>query len=158
MTHSVVSARESIEGNNRIPCWRIEVRGDDGSQAEYIFPKSTLEWRAAEYGIDHADIDKLIHVILHEPYLTDPEEEGGAVRGGPTLWESPSTHQAHAAHMQRIKDCPVNIDVAGSKHLDIIRQHHGIDPAQVRELAALVDTHRWERLYGGLPKPRKESR
>lgn len=158
MTHSVVSARESVEGSNSIPCWRIEVRGEDGSQAEYIFPKSTLEWRAAEYGIDPNDVDELLHVILHEPHLTEPEEQGGAIKGGPTLWRASSTQQAHIAHMQRIKDCPVGIDVTGSKHLDVIRHKHGIDPARVRELAAHVDTHRWERRYGGLPKPPRENR
>lgn len=158
VTHSVVSVRQAVEGDQEIPCWRVSVRGPGGMQYEHAFPLATLEWRAAEYGIDPADIDTLLHVILHEPHLTAPEENGGGPRDkSPTLWEATSTAQAHAAHMKRIQDCPVTIDIAGAKHLDAIRQApvaHGA----VRAKRQAVDTHRWERLYGGLPKPPKGER
>lgn len=158
VTHTVISARQAIEGSQNVPCWRVGVRGPDGSQREYIFPLATLEWRAAEYGIDPADIDTLLHVILHEPHLTAPEEEGGGSRDkGPTLWEATSTTQAHAAHLKRIQDCPVSIDIAGSKHLDAIRRTP-VPTAAVQEKRQAVDTHRWERLYGALPKPPKGDR
>lgn len=158
MTHAVISARQTTEGSQNVPCWRVEVRRPGGAQYDHVFPKAILEWRAAEYGIDPTDIDTLLHVILHEPHLTALEEEGGGPRGkGPTLWEATSTAQAQAAHLQRIQDCPVSIDIAGSKHLDVIRQAP-VALDGVRDKARAVDTHRWERLYGGLPKPPKGER
>lgn len=158
MTHTVISAWQTMEGSQNMPCWRVAVRGPGGSQYEHAFPLATLEWRAAEYGIDPTDIDTLLHVILHEPHLTAPEEEGGGPRDkGPTLWEATSTAQAQAAHMRRIQDCPVTIDVAGAKQLDAIRQAP-VARSAVQAKAQTVDTHRWERLYGGLPKPPRENR
>jgi hypothetical protein len=32
------------------------------------FPKETLDWRSAEYGIDPTDTHTLLHVILYEPW------------------------------------------------------------------------------------------
>lgn len=44
----------------------------DGRRDFHSFPLETLEWRAAEYDIDPADVDTLIDVIVHEPFVPDP--------------------------------------------------------------------------------------
>lgn len=41
----------------------------------YIFPRDTLEWRAAEYGIDPADTETLLDIVLYEPHLEIPPDK-----------------------------------------------------------------------------------
>jgi hypothetical protein len=71
---------------------------DDGSTEEgsHVFPKDALEWRAAEYGIDPADRDTLLDIILTEPHLS---EEDRAV--GPDLANADTVDEARAAHITR---------------------------------------------------------
>lgn len=49
----------------------VEVIDDDGTSkmvAQHI-PADTFEWRAVEYGIDPTDMDTLIEIVIHEPYI-----------------------------------------------------------------------------------------
>jgi hypothetical protein len=58
----------------------------------HIFPLDTLEWRAAEYGIAHTDVDQLLDLVLHEPYLTDE----------PVVHTAASPAAARVIHLDRI--------------------------------------------------------
>lgn len=51
------------------PCWAVHQRRGDGSNHVHVFPPETLAWRAIEYGIDPADTDTLLELILHEPHM-----------------------------------------------------------------------------------------
>jgi hypothetical protein len=41
----------------------------------YVFPKDTMEWRVAEYGIDPKDTETLLDILLFEPHLQIPPEK-----------------------------------------------------------------------------------
>lgn len=61
--------------NPHTPCWLVETRrSDDGNLHRHIFPKATLAYRAAEYGIDPADTDTLVDIVLHEPFAPSPDD------------------------------------------------------------------------------------
>lgn len=70
------------------------VTDDQGSvtMVLHIFPPETLEWRAAEYGIDPSDVDTLLDVVLAEPYDTEPAP----------LWQAPDRETARAALLDRV--------------------------------------------------------
>lgn len=57
--------------------WHVAatITADDGKSARqlHVFPTDTMEWRAAEYGIDPADTATLLDIVLAEPHLT-PED------------------------------------------------------------------------------------
>lgn len=96
------------------PLWGVAVVKEDGSRFLKTFPHSTLEWRAAEYGIDPDDKDTLLDVILHESYipreddplaLMDPTSSQilSATRGTPTCWTpGVSDRDRLEAHLNRI--------------------------------------------------------
>jgi hypothetical protein len=71
---------------------------DDGAEVygRHVFPHDTLEWRAAEYGIDPADTATLLDIVLAEPYLTDEDYAGGF-----HLHDAPSIQHARADHLAR---------------------------------------------------------
>jgi hypothetical protein len=71
---------------------------DDGTEVRHLhqFPIDTLEWRAAEYGIDPADTATLLDIVLAEPYLSD---EDWAV--GHRLHAAPDIDTARRDHLAR---------------------------------------------------------
>jgi hypothetical protein len=71
-------------------------RGNGPEMVGHIFPADTLEWRAAEYGIDPADRATLLEVVLYEPYLPDVASEDHP------LFASDTVAGARAAHLARI--------------------------------------------------------
>lgn len=71
---------------------------DDGTLQPFrhLFPLDTMEWRAAEYGIDPADTATLLDIVLTEPYLT--EEDWTA---GHQLHDAPDIATARHHHLAR---------------------------------------------------------
>lgn len=135
-------------------CWRVRMLRADGKPHMHTEPKQSLDWRAAEYGIDPADTDTLLEIILHEPFMAMTEEtdtQASRYADGPTLWEAESTDAAREALFTRVKNCPVRIDIRGVAALDVIRSSHQPDPERLRAMRELVDTNRWIALYGDLP-------
>ncbi|MFD4596713.1 hypothetical protein ACFWPQ_01645 [Streptomyces sp. NPDC058464] len=145
--------------------WAVHHVDQDGSGGGHIFPAETVDWRAAEYGL--TDIDEILDVILHEPHLPDiVDRDDAALRAGwvtsytagaepITLFTASSTSDAYAAHRIRIDDTKeTRVLVAapgrGRNQLDVIRRR-GVDKASVRAKRELVDTHRWQLIYGALP-------
>lgn len=63
----------------------------------HTFPADTLEWRAAEYGIDPADLDTLLDIVLHEPYMEEPDQPDLL------LHDAPSIEEARTYHLARVK-------------------------------------------------------
>jgi hypothetical protein len=114
--------------NPETACWMVEAtRASDGQKYRHIFPKTTLAYRAAEYGIDPADTETLIDIILHEPFAASPDDPvtapndpalaagltavavvaRGTVKVGQqtnvTLFNADSIAQAREAHLLRIR-------------------------------------------------------
>lgn len=152
--------------NRGTPRWLVHHVDQNGSGSSYVFPKDTLEWRAAEYGLD--DVDEILDMVLHEPHLPDgPDRDDAAARAGMvtsnrpdaepiTLFNATSSADALAAHRLRIADAKkvravVRAPAKGKNPLDAIRTAHGITAAGLRAKRELVDTHRWQLVYGALP-------
>jgi hypothetical protein len=152
--------------NRGVPRWVVHHIDQDGSGGSYVFPKETLEWRAAEYGL--TDVDEILDMILHEFHLPDePDRDDAAARAGMvtsnrpdavpiTLFNAASTTDALAAHRLRIADAKkarviVTAPAQGENPLDVIRAAHGITTAGVRAKREAVDIHRWQLVYGDLP-------
>lgn len=56
----------------------LDVTDDDGrtTRLAYLFPRDTIEWRAAEYDLDPlSDAELLTDIVLFEPHVTIPEEK-----------------------------------------------------------------------------------
>lgn len=135
----------------RTDCWEVHIQRDDGAKGIHMMPKSTLDFRAAEYGIDPTDVDTLMSIILHEPYM--PVEEPTAQNPTPMapLMQVDSTTAAREAHLARVKNCSAQFEVKGSKGLDAIRKAHKPDTDRIKAHRERVDTHRWTVKYGDLP-------
>lgn len=146
---TVESVAEQQVGD--VDCWQIVTRAQGDGGITHLFPKDTLEWRAAEYGIDPGDVDALLDVVLHE-HLFDGDT-AAATQGA--LASACSTSDARAGHLARIAALKAQHRVAlgAGGPLDVIRTRPGISMQGVRAKRELVDIHRWNRLYGGLPVP-----
>lgn len=74
----------------------MEVTRDDGTSflQLHVFPPETLEWRAAEYGIDPEDTDTLLDIVLNEPFA----------EGESPLWTAPDRDQARAMLLEEVRE------------------------------------------------------
>lgn len=143
----------SGEHSVRTDLWELHIQREDGVKGVHMMPKMILDLRAAEYGIDPTDVDTLMSVVLHEPYM--PVEEPTAEDPDPIapLMKAQSTTEAREAHLAKVKNCRVQFDIKGSKGLDAIRKAHKPNPDLIRAHKETVDTHRWTVKYGDLPTP-----
>lgn len=159
--HEIVDVGEMYP-NPETPCWYVTMRMPDGRLHQYIFPKSQLEWRAAEYGLD--DPAEILDVILHERHRPRPaaddrvslinpaKKTAKADSGAATLWTARSTGEARSAHRSTIAAVKAKTRIVDpSGHLAHIINGHGMDADRIRAKTERVDTMRWTELYGGLP-------
>jgi hypothetical protein len=172
----VVEVVDEFFPNPTTECWRIICRKPDDTFHYHFMPKVILENLAAEYRIDPRDIDTLLDVALHQSFVPNPLGPGmstdvaaaagmtapavitsGTIRRGDmvplTLYNSPSTAQARAAHLLRCQHTGVRIvpPTGRADPLDAIRAAHGISTRRVRAKEQVVDVDRWNLQYGGLP-------
>ncbi|MFB9687715.1 hypothetical protein [Amycolatopsis plumensis] len=91
-------AQVVAEGGQQI--WAVDgVRtADDGTvmRFRHFFPLETLEWRAAEYGIEPTDTATLLDIVLAEPYLSEEDWSRGH-----QLHDAPDIDTARADHLAR---------------------------------------------------------
>lgn len=68
----------------------------DGSTmlGKHVFPTDTLEWRSAEYLIDPADLDTLLDIVIHEPFLGEPDQPNLLLYDAATVQEARDYHLA----------------------------------------------------------------
>lgn len=161
-------------GSEAVPVWRVRTADAEGHIHEHIFPHVTLAWRAAEYGIDPADTQALLDVILHEPLLPDLDDPSEAAKdpaalagmtvparqargpvrkGDPVpvrLHNADTIDDARTAHLLRISAIKSTVRVdppeRGPNPLKPILDT-AVDPAQVADFASRVDQTR-RRLRG----------
>ena len=164
--------------NPDTPCWLIEARRPDGDTYRHIFPKATLAYRAAEYGVNPADTDTLIDIILHEPFAPSPDDQltagedpaiaaglmspaivsRGTVRAGDlrptTLYSAATTDEAREAHLLRIQYAKTHtaklVPAKGKPDPLAPLRAAAVDRDLVTAHAALVDQQR-RRLQGERP-------
>ncbi len=88
------------EVSTRDDWWHValNVTADDGSTSRMLhtFPTDTMEWRAAEYGIDHEDRSTLLDIVLVEAHLTPNE-----IAKGVALYDAPDIDTARRDHLAR---------------------------------------------------------
>ncbi|MFB8235525.1 hypothetical protein ACFC58_03145 [Kitasatospora purpeofusca] len=95
-TYQVVDASRTRIG--AAECWVVRQQRPDGQHHVTVFPTASLEWRAAEYGIDHtteAGLDQIIDIVLHEPHLRDPLEHRASDPAAAKGMTAPSTEAVH---------------------------------------------------------------
>lgn len=148
-----------------VPRWAVHKIDEDGVGHGHIFPKDTLEWRAAEYGI--TDVEELLDIVLHEVHLPDVDRDDVAARKGFVTSTSPdaepiqlfnatSTTEACDVHRLRIAHVKETLALVGSASrsknpLDAILLDHGVTPQGLRKKREKVDILRWSNVYGELP-------
>lgn len=64
---------------------------------KYRFPVDTMEWRAAEYGIDPADTATLLDIVMVEPLMSEEDYQDGV-----KLHDTDDIAQARADHLARV--------------------------------------------------------
>lgn len=106
------------QGGQSEPVWFIDFSHPDGTLHGYGFPQSTLMQRAAEYGIDPSNVDTLLDVVLHEPYMslqhTDPS----------FLWNTDQA-TARTAHLGRVAQVHKQVAIVDPQNLlQLIKDHY----------------------------------
>lgn len=102
------------------PCWVVRQRRGDGGDHAHVFPPETLAWRAIEYGIDPADTDTLLELILHEPHMASPpagpgrfsaESRASRLREAKTAVVITSGGGGQPDPLDRIRNRPIGPDI-----------------------------------------------
>lgn len=109
------------------PLWGVPLVRPDSKSIMAVIPHSTLEWRAAEYAIDPDDVDTILDVILHEPWIPRPDDPFAAanptiamvidaIRDLPTCWTrgvpDDERRAAHLARISAVKKLIVRVEAA----------------------------------------------
>lgn len=126
------------------PGWMVHstITHDDGAQQphRHIFPADIFEGRAAEYGIDPADMGTLLDVVLWEPHLHHLAD-GVDHDHGLFIWNAPTIDQGREFHLRRIATVKAMLRHSEvpdpNPVLDVLRANHGID----HEIVALKAQH-----------------
>ncbi len=79
----------------------IEVKQPSGDTVllAYVFPSDSLEWRAAEYGIDPGEQDLLLDIVLYEPFLPPTVDKSRV-----PLFAADTIEEARKSHVASIMD------------------------------------------------------
>lgn len=161
-----VQSVEDTPWESSSPLWRVTLAKPNGDLHCHVFPHSIFDHRAAEYDIDPADINTLLDVVLHEPYLADParlnaQDDPAAQQGyvnaqGKPAWlyNADSIEQARQAHLARIQHCKANTvrvvsptstggqEAAVKDPLDALRRSYKPNLESVKKLRVRVDVIR----------------
>jgi hypothetical protein len=133
---------ESVEQQDDI--WRVAIAVIDGdTTVRYLhtFPTDTMEWRAAEYGIDPSDRATLLDIVLLEPHLSEEERATGhQLHDAPDI---PTARRDHLARCARAK-LRTGLSTKGSP-LDRVRSESVMHDEVIAVKAELVAQARVER-------------
>jgi hypothetical protein len=105
------------------PVWYIDqIRRSDGLVIRGVYPKSIIEWRAAEYGIDCTTPEgrqDILDIVLHEHHLEpidmvtmDRNLRGVRRKGDPVhLYNAPTQAEALIAYRLRVDEAKTRVTV-----------------------------------------------
>lgn len=137
--------------------WAVDrrKRGEKDFHRHY-FPNSTMEWRAAEYDLDHTTVEgraDILDMILHEPFIAKlnpqlkspkPKVVNGRVmmvmEAGPDdlhLWNAPTKAKALGAHRDRLARVKQEVAQVGVTALARTLRKTSDEPESV--LQAIID-------------------
>lgn len=103
------------------PVWCIDrIRRSDGLVIRAVYPKSTIEWRAAEYGLDCTTPEgrqDILDIVIHECHLEpidmatmDRNLRGLRKKGDPThLYNAPTRAHALAAYRDKVAEAKTRV-------------------------------------------------
>lgn len=77
----------------------VQYTVDGGDNRGHVFPADTLEWRAAEYGLDPQDRETLLEIVLYEPFL-----DSHSIDDPKHLFNAATIKEARDHHLGRIAD------------------------------------------------------
>lgn len=120
-TWEIFNVEEHLLGTTE--CWVLDHRRPgDQNFMRMVFPKETVEWRAAEYDIDASTPEGrelILDIILHEPHmpptLRPPEPIGKGrmlamqrAKNEVHLYNAPTRAAAREAHLERVAQVKQN--------------------------------------------------
>jgi hypothetical protein len=156
---TILSVGEYTLGNG-VDCWELMRVNERGEKWPHLFPKFTLEQRAAEYDLDPADVTTLLEMVMHEPHIPDPTDyrnfdddaagkKGmtiaskrgfGRIRAGARipihLHNAPDRATARDAHLARITEAKTRVKFNSGKGKGILSKGDTTDPLQT-----IIDNH-----------------
>lgn len=126
-TMTIVSVDQETRNGGLVELWRVVLQRPDGTTALHMFPADTLEWRAAEYGIDPADRDLLLDVVLAEPWMTD----GVDYTHPRALHNAETIDDARQFHLARVAEVKARYRFMGALHRRRLREESHMDPEAI---------------------------
>lgn len=117
--YKIYNVEDAMVGDTEV--WYIDhQRQSDGHTYRHAMPKSVIEWRAAEYGMDHttpAGRQQIIDLVLHEPFMPaiDPQVLHRNSKGKRLstdevhLYNAPTRDLARNAHLSKLETTKANI-------------------------------------------------
>lgn len=148
--YTIIDFRDITEfssGDKRDKKFTITFRRDDGVIWERPFPYSFISWRCAEYGIDPADTDTLIDVILHEPHIDIGPHD-------PHFVFNTDEETARNRHLEKVNTSKKSISYKDPEnHLQRLRDFHlkNHDPADTaakRKKVVSMRAHKMKAIAG----------
>lgn len=115
--------------------WHVGLTRPDGVQGVHIIPAEAFADRAAVYDLDPADVDTLLDILLHEPYMPPQETPGrppaetvlvatadgleepaqllrGSAHEEPvTVFNAPTVAHAREAHLTRVEQAKQRVRI-----------------------------------------------
>lgn len=133
-----------------------------GVRVAHRFPVDTLEWRAAEYGLDPVvDADTLVDIVITEPHMDSPVDPALALHTAPTVAAAREHHLSRVLPVEYADGVREEIrahSVMAPEALDIKREYVAAARASTaRERPEPTDhTDRVERLRAMLTGPARK--
>lgn len=148
----------------------VELAGlPDNLLHQTVIPEDTMEWRAAEWGIDPSEVDTLLDIVIYQEHFDEkiqpldfpgPTDARGAMIAmlartkqrvrpqGPNQWKD-KKQRADRIQLAGVDD-PAWVEAITDDALERFRTHSLLDPEVVAEKARFINERRARRL--GHPK------
>ena len=142
---------------------QIDPRTNQPMKHIHIMPPDVFEWRAAEYDLDpEKDFETLLDMVLHGPFIPDPEDPrnhaidaagltspattdvGSVVQKGdpvPThLYNAETVEKARRAHLARVEHVKANVVRIGPPTVSLVRGvSKPVDPLDAIRAEPVID-------------------
>jgi hypothetical protein len=124
--------------------WQVlyDVTLEDGTVTGHghSIPKTTLEWRAAEYDLDPTtEFETILDIVLSEPYIAHDEQVG--TLPGEELYNAPDIATARARHVSRCARAKLACRLSTRKAAGatVLREGESSNPLDLIRRTAVID-------------------